>query len=119
MPMRRSQFHRVEAGFRQIPDESWKVPVLRDVVRDGAELQTAEIGGRPGVLTRLKGGKCRDASHAREKIASMDRGSLPRLTESRHPYRMSADEIQTLRLARRRGAPRLERSRAGDHPVHV
>src|SRR5712692_3437361 len=77
MFMRRSQLHRVEAGLREVLDERRKVPVLRDVVRDGAELQTAALGRGAGIRLRSKRGKRRDGGQAGEEIASMHGRNLP------------------------------------------
>src|SRR6266851_2874042 len=75
VPMGRSQLHCVKAGLRQVLDEHRHVPVLRDVVGDGTEVQRS--GG--GWLRRpisVSGGQCRHKGHAREEIATMHARSL-------------------------------------------
>ena len=70
MLVRRPELHGVNPGLCKVLDERREIPVLRNVVRDGAELQTGPCRGRPGRLHGLDRSKGRKGASG-EKVSRL------------------------------------------------
>src|SRR3954447_20418794 len=113
--MRGSQLDRIEACLGQVLDDRRNVPVFRDVVGDGSQLQSMQCWLRRGLRRGLPNRESGNDRHGGEKIASIHAGKITPVPSSQLP--VPSKRLTDWKLAT--GNWKLIRSRdQSETPVH-